>query len=268
MDRHNGSEGDSCDRLDSNFGPHHPSATGRVPLDWFARHHDPGLWAGGSAPQKTMTHVALAAATDDVIATPRALQLAGITALDFEGHPTAEPFVLAWMPAASIFLAIPMGTCWSASTPRKRVARRNSYFSSEAAGIFVSRAGISDVEGERHVQIEERVREWCATVACCAVAAATTGIHASGHGRTLVVTMTNDQDSNQIKVYDAESHVSASDAVHARQGRRRGQRARNQAARRQTRGRRQQRIQQRCAVPARRGRAEVRQGRVRRPARR
>jgi DNA-binding beta-propeller fold protein YncE len=46
-----------------------------------------------------------------------------------------------------------------------------------------------------------------ATVACFAVAAATTGIHASGHGRTLVVTMTNDQDSNQIKVYDAESHA-------------------------------------------------------------
>jgi len=39
------------------------------------------------------------------------------------------------------------------------------------------------------------------------VAAATTGIHASSHGRTLVVTMTNDQTSNQIEVYDAESHA-------------------------------------------------------------
>jgi hypothetical protein len=37
----------------------------------------PGLWAGKSAPQKTMTHVASAVAIDDVIATPRALQLAG-----------------------------------------------------------------------------------------------------------------------------------------------------------------------------------------------
>lgn len=52
-----------------------------------------------------------------------------------------------------------------------------------------------------------RVRVLCAMVACLAIAAATTGIHASGHRRTLVVTMTNDADSNQVKVYDAESHV-------------------------------------------------------------
>jgi hypothetical protein len=46
-----------------------------------------------------------------------------------------------------------------------------------------------------------------ATLACLGVAAATTGIHASGHRRTLVVTMTNDATSNQIKVYDADSHL-------------------------------------------------------------
>jgi len=40
-----------------------------------------------------------------------------------------------------------------------------------------------------------------------AFAAAGAGIHASGHGRTLVVTMTNDPDVNQIRVYDAQSHV-------------------------------------------------------------
>jgi hypothetical protein len=44
-------------------------------------------------------------------------------------------------------------------------------------------------------------------IACFAIAAATDGIRASGHGRTLVVTMTNDQNANQIKVYDAASHV-------------------------------------------------------------
>ena len=52
-----------------------------------------------------------------------------------------------------------------------------------------------------------KFRVLSATVACFAIAAATAGIHASGHGRTLVVTMTNDQDSNQIKIYDAESHA-------------------------------------------------------------
>ena len=45
-------------------------------------------------------------------------------------------------------------------------------------------------------------------VAVLAYAAGGAGIHASGgHGRTLVVTMTNDPNANQIRVYDAESHV-------------------------------------------------------------
>ena len=45
-------------------------------------------------------------------------------------------------------------------------------------------------------------------VAVLAYAAGGAGIHASGgHGRTLVVTMTNDPNVNQIRVYDAESHV-------------------------------------------------------------
>src|SRR5262245_23476910 len=52
-----------------------------------------------------------------------------------------------------------------------------------------------------------RCKVLSAAVACFAIAAATTGIYAGGHGRTLVVTMTNDQDSNQIKVYDGESHA-------------------------------------------------------------
>src|SRR5262245_58722729 len=51
-----------------------------------------------------------------------------------------------------------------------------------------------------------RLKVLSATVVYLTIAAATTGIHASGHKRTLVVTMTNDQNSNQIRVYDAESH--------------------------------------------------------------
>jgi hypothetical protein len=45
------------------------------------------------------------------------------------------------------------------------------------------------------------------TVACFALAAGTVQIHASGNDRMLVVTMTNDPETNQIKVYDAESRV-------------------------------------------------------------
>ena len=52
-----------------------------------------------------------------------------------------------------------------------------------------------------------RLKVLCVTVACLAFAAGATGIHASGHGRTLVVTATNDPNSNEIKVYAADSHV-------------------------------------------------------------
>ena len=51
-----------------------------------------------------------------------------------------------------------------------------------------------------------RLRLLSAIVACLAITAVT-GIHAAGRGRTLVVTMTNDPDANQIKVYDAESRA-------------------------------------------------------------
>jgi lactoylglutathione lyase len=68
-----------------------------------------GLWAGGSAPQKTTTHIAFAATRDDVIAAPHALRSAGITPLDFDGHPTDEPVVLAWMPAAAVYFHDPDG---------------------------------------------------------------------------------------------------------------------------------------------------------------
>jgi hypothetical protein len=43
-------------------------------------------------------------------------------------------------------------------------------------------------------------------VAGLAFAAGDTGIHANGHDRTLVVTMTNDATANQLRVYDAQSH--------------------------------------------------------------
>ena len=68
-----------------------------------------GLWAGGFGPQKTTTHVAFATTRDHVVAAPRALQLAGIAPLDFDGRPTDEPVVLAWMPAASIYFRDPDG---------------------------------------------------------------------------------------------------------------------------------------------------------------
>ena len=85
-----------------------------------------GVWAGGCAPQKTTRHIAFVARRDDVIAAPRALQSAGTTSLDFDGRPTDEPVVLAWMPAASIYFHDPDGHLWSTSpwwlTIRVRIA--------------------------------------------------------------------------------------------------------------------------------------------------
>ena len=41
-----------------------------------------------------------------------------------------------------------------------------------------------------------KIRVLSPALAGLAIAAATAGVHASGHGRTLVVTMTNDENSN------------------------------------------------------------------------
>jgi len=68
-----------------------------------------GLWVGGSVAPRGTTHIAFGAPLDDVIAAPRTLQSAGITPLDFDGYPTDEPVVLAWMPAASIYFRDPDG---------------------------------------------------------------------------------------------------------------------------------------------------------------
>ena len=68
-----------------------------------------GLWEANAAPQKTTTHIAFAAALEDVIAAPGKLRSVGVTPLDFDGEPTDEPVVIAWMPAASVFFRDPDG---------------------------------------------------------------------------------------------------------------------------------------------------------------
>ncbi len=68
-----------------------------------------GLWAAGPGPQKMTTHLAFHASLEDVLAAPQALRAAGIVPLDFDGQPTDEPVVLAWMPAASVYFRDPDG---------------------------------------------------------------------------------------------------------------------------------------------------------------
>lgn len=68
-----------------------------------------GLWASGTGPQKATLHIALETTADAVVAAPRLLRAVGIIPLDFSGHPTDDPVVLAWMPAVSLYFRDPDG---------------------------------------------------------------------------------------------------------------------------------------------------------------
>jgi lactoylglutathione lyase len=68
-----------------------------------------GLWGSGSGPQRMSLHTAFRVSQADVMAAPGVLKAAGIMPLDFDGQPTDEPVVFAWMPAASVFFRDPDG---------------------------------------------------------------------------------------------------------------------------------------------------------------
>jgi lactoylglutathione lyase len=68
-----------------------------------------GLWAGSASPNAVRLHVAFARDLDAVLAAPATLRAAGVEPLDFHGQPTAEPSVIGWMPAASVFFRDPDG---------------------------------------------------------------------------------------------------------------------------------------------------------------
>jgi lactoylglutathione lyase len=68
-----------------------------------------GLWETGSGPQRINLHIAFLATLEDVLAAPEQLRKVGITPLDFDDQPTSEPVVLAWMPAAAVYLRDPDG---------------------------------------------------------------------------------------------------------------------------------------------------------------
>jgi lactoylglutathione lyase len=68
-----------------------------------------GLWSLGSAPLGLTLHVAFAVTLDDLLQAPRRLEAQGIAPLSFFGAPTSEPSVIAWMPAAAVYLRDPDG---------------------------------------------------------------------------------------------------------------------------------------------------------------
>lgn len=68
-----------------------------------------GLWQGGHGPQRTVSHVAFDTDLADVIRAPAVLRAAGMASLDLHGRPCGEAVVLAWMPAAAVYLMDPDG---------------------------------------------------------------------------------------------------------------------------------------------------------------
>jgi lactoylglutathione lyase len=68
-----------------------------------------GLWEVGTGPQRLSLHLAFQTGLQDLLDAPARLRTANIAPLDFEGRPTEEPVVLAWMPAASLYFRDPDG---------------------------------------------------------------------------------------------------------------------------------------------------------------
>lgn len=68
-----------------------------------------GLWESGTGPQRMNLHTAFTVDLVDLLEAPQRLRAAGIASLDFEGRPTDEAVVLAWMPAASLYFHDPDG---------------------------------------------------------------------------------------------------------------------------------------------------------------
>jgi len=68
-----------------------------------------GLWEVGTGPQRLSLHLAFRVDLKDMLEAPAHLRAANVIPLDFEGKPTEEPVVLAWMPAASLYFHDPDG---------------------------------------------------------------------------------------------------------------------------------------------------------------
>jgi len=83
----------------------------KVAFYWIGAQRDSmlGLWEVGASPQKMVLHVAFRVTLQDILDAPVTLSAANIIPRDFEGNPTDEPVVLAWMPAASLYFHDPDG---------------------------------------------------------------------------------------------------------------------------------------------------------------
>lgn len=68
-----------------------------------------GVWEAGSMPLTLHLHLAFRVSLENLHQAIGKLRAASVTPLDFDGNPTDQPVVLAWMPAASVFFRDPDG---------------------------------------------------------------------------------------------------------------------------------------------------------------
>lgn len=84
---------------------------GRVAFYWIGGRGNSmlGLWEVGTGPQRLSLHLAFRVDLKDLLDAPARLRASHAIPLDFNGEPTDEPVVLAWMPAASVYFRDPDG---------------------------------------------------------------------------------------------------------------------------------------------------------------
>ncbi|EGE56703.1 VOC family protein [Rhizobium phaseoli] len=68
-----------------------------------------GLWETGTGPLRMRLHIAFRMTVEGMLQAPAALKAKGVEPLGFVGEPAAEPVVLGWMPALSIYFKDPDG---------------------------------------------------------------------------------------------------------------------------------------------------------------
>jgi lactoylglutathione lyase len=83
----------------------------RVAFFWLGGHGQAmlGVWEVGDAPLAMQLHLAFTVAIEDIVAAPALLKAAGVVPRGFHGEPVAEPVVIGWMPALSLYFTDPDG---------------------------------------------------------------------------------------------------------------------------------------------------------------
>lgn len=68
-----------------------------------------GLWETGTGPLKMRLHIAFRLSVEDMMHAPARLAARGIPVHGFHGEPIAEPIVIGWVPALSLYFPDPDG---------------------------------------------------------------------------------------------------------------------------------------------------------------